>query len=515
MNHKQSTCVIRFSRDELELFSAASGDRNPLHVSDEYAYKTALGRLVVFGVLGAIAALGRIPPHPKRRLVMIMLDFPGALFIDVDYTVHVAANDNRRVTATILDGSRVMLVAEVHFEPGRSAALAADAPAHFPNTEPADRQGDDLGLGVCYENLYCPAHDRARALLDHFHLPSRGIGEFELGVLLWASYFVGMEMPGKRALFGRLAINFDTVETSTAWPLTYTARTLPFDPRFDLVRCEATLSMKGRPIATAELRSFVRCDVPVVDIAMLQELLPQSESLKGKIALVTGASRGLGAAIAAAMALEGCTVIANYHRSRRDATRLIEKVRHAPGKIVSAQGDAGDPAWWAGKAEEIVETYGGLDILVCNASPPLVPMSIHAASIERINAYINQSVSLVSAPLGACADLLSTGRGWLAVISSKAVEDPPPDWPHYVGAKCAVEGLARATAAAHNDLGVLIVRPPRLRTEFTNVPMGHANAIAPERVAADLARRLAERPPAGEVHYLVRFDPRLEPVTQP
>lgn len=513
MNNEHSTSVIRFSHDELELFSAASGDRNPLHVSDDYAHKTALGRLVVFGVLGAIAALGRIPPHPKRRLVKITLGFPGALFIDVDYTVRVAAHNDRRVTADILDGSRVMLVAEMHFEPGRSAALAADAPAHFPYTEPADRQPDDLDLGVCNENLYCPDHDRARALLDHFHLPSRGIGALELGVLLWASYFVGMEMPGKRALFGRLAIDFDSVEANAAWPLTYTARTLPFDPRFDLLRCEATLSMKGRPIATAKLRSFVRRDVPAIDIAMLQELLPQSESLKGKIALVTGASRGLGAAIAAAMALEGCTVIANYRRSRRDVEQLVEKVEHAPGEIVPAQGDAGDPAWWAGRATKLLETYGGLDILVCNASPPLVPMSIHAASIERINTYINQSVSLVSAPLGTCADLLAKRRGWLAVISSTAVDDPPPEWPHYVGAKCAVEGLARATAAAHDNLGVLIVRPPRLRTEFTNVPMGHANAIAPERVAADLVRRLAERPPAGEVHYLVCFDPCLEPVT--
>ena len=91
-----------------------------------------------------------------------------------------------------------------------------------------------------------------------------------------------------------------------------------------------------------------------------------------------------------------------------------------------------------------------------------------------------------------------------------AVDEPPPAWAHYVSAKCAIEGFARAVAS---DSGVplSIARPPRLRTDLTNVPLGHTGALPPEQVAAAIVRDLAD--PAdtdvatgpGETRVMIEF----------
>ena len=70
--------VLRFRWEDIKAFSRASGDRNPLHLSESYARRSPFGRPVVFGVLGGLHCLRHFPKRPGRRAVEIAMTFPKA-----------------------------------------------------------------------------------------------------------------------------------------------------------------------------------------------------------------------------------------------------------------------------------------------------------------------------------------------------------------------------------------------------------------------------------------------------
>jgi NAD(P)-dependent dehydrogenase (short-subunit alcohol dehydrogenase family) len=355
---------------------------------------------------------------------------------------------------------------------------------------------------------YYPASELAD-LIARFGLAERGLVPEQVASLLWSSYLIGMQLPGERALFSRLTLTFaDMPPAPGSGPLEYQARVTSFDERFNLARITAQLALAGSPFADAELRAFVREDVPRTGAAELQRLLPPSRALDGRVALVTGASRGLGATIARALASQGCTVLANFLRSRDEVERAAaELAEQGAGPLIGIQGDAADPAWCENTRQQIARDYGGLDVLVCNAALPLRPMALHPSFAARLGAYVAESVALASTPMATFLDLVAQRAGWNVVISSAAVAEPPADWPHYVGAKSAIEALTRVAALQQPEVGFLIVRPPRLLTDLTNTPspLSRAGVLGPEIVAARIVQRLLEPAAGGTVAVLDEF----------
>jgi enoyl-[acyl-carrier protein] reductase III len=90
--------------------------------------------------------------------------------------------------------------------------------------------------------------------------------------------------------------------------------------------------------------------------------------LNGKHALVTGAARGFGRAIAMRLAAEGATVVVNYRRSKTDANNVVGEIEAAGGKAIALRGDMGNEESLDRLFEEIAEQLGRLDILVANAA---------------------------------------------------------------------------------------------------------------------------------------------------
>lgn len=89
---------VSFTSDDMRLFSAASYDNNPLHMSADYARRTPFGEPVVFGILGTLAALGCLSPLPGQTLTQVTVDFRNPLFVGISYTAQVTetAADWRR-----------------------------------------------------------------------------------------------------------------------------------------------------------------------------------------------------------------------------------------------------------------------------------------------------------------------------------------------------------------------------------------------------------------------------------
>src|SRR5438132_8737540 len=89
--------------------------------------------------------------------------------------------------------------------------------------------------------------------------------------------------------------------------------------------------------------------------------------LTGKVAVVTGASKGIGAAIAKSLAAEGASVVVNYASSKAGADTVVTAITAAGGKAVAVQGDVSKASDAQGIVDAAIKTYGRLDILVNNS----------------------------------------------------------------------------------------------------------------------------------------------------
>src|SRR5215831_18855189 len=191
--------------------------------------------------------------------------------------------------------------------------------------------------------------------------------------------------------------------------------------------------------------------------------------------LATG--RGLGSALRSTLMVRGASV---YSLSRSALQ---------PDDL-ALQGDATDPESLKGLRERIVSKNGNLDFLICNASPPILPLRIELNAASRISGYIHEAVSTALLPMCVLLDLLDQGGGCLVLISSKAIDRPVKESPHYAAAKAAIEMLACVGAMQYPRIRTLIVRPPKLLTTLTNTPVGRLGAGSPRDFAASVATRL-------------------------
>jgi NAD(P)-dependent dehydrogenase (short-subunit alcohol dehydrogenase family) len=477
---------IRFSEHDLEIFSAASGDVNPLHLSPGYASRTVYGQRVVFGALGAAACLGHVAIPAGFRVVHMAAGFHRPMFLDVDYQVQLASTEGR-VEVRLLDGSVHVLSLTLAWQPGDppQAGPGAAPPTNglFKCPEPALYQESDLQPGLRAAGPYCPSVPALEELCARWQITA---SRFLVEVLLWASYTVGMEIPGKQALFSKLALNF-TGEPHDVTAVDYESTVRTVDRRTGQVRLDAALLVDGRPVVSGECWSFIR---PSLAVSSVPDF-PVSTALSGKVGLVIGASRGLGSAIARALAAQGATVEGTSRSGESDSP----DIRIHPG-------DAADAHALQELRDSIAATHGRLDFLVCNAFPPILPLRLEPNALPRIAGYIERAVSMVLTPVCFLLELLNQSGGVVVVISSTVVESPVREWPHYAAAKKAIEALAEVAPLQYPNLAALIVRPQKLLTEMTNTPIGRRNAARPEVMATRIVSRLANPPAAGQVEIV-------------
>ncbi|WP_432194923.1 SDR family NAD(P)-dependent oxidoreductase [Streptomyces sp. bgisy027] len=501
MEDQTTPTRVRATAAVVETFRQASADDNPLHVDADYARRTAFGEPVVHGVLGTLLALSSLPPRPGRSPVRISARFQAPVYADQDYVCEVAEDTAERATVQLRDGSRTLLEVTAEFRegPGPDTEGPADAPDATVRQRPRDADLTEFTAGMSVGEGYAPRWDGISCLVDELGLRERGLGPFPVGVLAWISYLVGMEAPGRAALLSDFEVEFR--QTDGDEPFTAHAEVADVQERFRLLRLTGTVEAAGVR-ASAAVRAFHRADVPGGDARTLTELLPDGEPLQGRTALVVGASRGLGAAVTQALALQGAEVYAGFHRSAEDATAATASIGSAGTRIHLLPGDAADPEWVARALDRVREERGGLDLLVLNACPTPAELPLEPTTSQRAADHVARALALSREPLAGLAGEVAGRGGCVLAVSSAWTAAPPPGWSAYVTAKFAVEGLVHAAAAEHSGASWLIARPPRLRTAMTATPLGNDRGAAVEPVAAALVRVLAGPAEPGTVHVL-------------
>jgi 3-oxoacyl-[acyl-carrier protein] reductase len=179
-----------------------------------------------------------------------------------------------------------------------------------------------------------------------------------------------------------------------------------------------------------------------------------NEDLKGKVALVTGASRGIGRAIAKRLAAGGAAVAVNYSSSGPEADKLVAEIKSAGGNAAAIQADVGRVAEVVRLFDQTISQFGKLDILVNNAGIMFTkPVSATTeADFDRIFAI---NVKGVFFACQQAATRLAEG-GRIINLSSSTTARFMPTYGAYVATKGAVEQLTRSLAKEVGPRGITV-----------------------------------------------------------
>jgi 3-oxoacyl-[acyl-carrier protein] reductase len=185
-------------------------------------------------------------------------------------------------------------------------------------------------------------------------------------------------------------------------------------------------------------------------------------NFSGKVVLVTGASRGIGAAIARAFAAEQATVAVNYLRNGEAANEVVQACRLAGGDAFALQADVTQPAEVAQLVQRVLDEAGRIDVLVNNAFRPYVfdPEQRKTFGELTWTDYEAQFAGSVGAAYNLCRAVLphfrQRAQGSIVNIVSNLVENPVVPYHDYTTAKSALVGFSRNLASELGPLGVRV-----------------------------------------------------------
>ena len=220
--------------------------------------------------------------------------------------------------------------------------------------------------------------------------------------------------------------------------------------------------------------------------------------LKGKVAVVTGASKGIGAGIAKALAAEGASVVVNYASSKAGADDVVAAIKKAGGTAVAVQGDVSKAADAQRLIDTAVNTYGRLDVLVNNSGVyEFVPLE--AITEEHFHRIFNINVLGVLLTTQAAAKHLGEGSS-IINIGSGATRITPPTSAVYTGTKGALDAI---TGVLSRELGPKKIRVNSINPGMVETEGTHTGGF----IGSDLEKALVAQTPLGRIGQVTDIAP--------
>jgi 3-oxoacyl-[acyl-carrier protein] reductase len=213
--------------------------------------------------------------------------------------------------------------------------------------------------------------------------------------------------------------------------------------------------------------------------------------LTGKVAVVTGASKGIGASIAEHMGAEGASVVVNYAKSKSGADAVVKRITDGGGKAIAVQADVSQPADISRLFAKTKEAYGKLDILVNNAGIyEFAPLD--AITPEHFHKQFDLNVLGLILTTQEAVKMMDGKGGSVINISSIVGPMPVSSAAVYSGTKAAVDAV---TVALSKELG-----PKKIRVNSLNPGMVETEGLHGSGLAeSDFRKMLESQTPLGRI----------------
>jgi 3-oxoacyl-[acyl-carrier protein] reductase len=183
----------------------------------------------------------------------------------------------------------------------------------------------------------------------------------------------------------------------------------------------------------------------------------KNRPLDGKVVLVTGASRGIGAAAAVRLARDGASVVINYHQNKEAAQKVLHGAQAAGGQGIIFQADVTQKDQIEKMVQSTEQQLGPIDVLVNNAYFPFEVGPLHSLSWDSFHRAVEHELSAFFHCARACLPAMQQKKsGRIIVISTRLAQQPLPKMGAYAAAKSALESMANTMAIELGPLGIAV-----------------------------------------------------------
>lgn len=216
-----------------------------------------------------------------------------------------------------------------------------------------------------------------------------------------------------------------------------------------------------------------------------------SQKLAGKVAIVTGASKGIGASIAKHLAAEGAAVVVNYSSSKEGADTVVAEITKKGGKALAVQANVAKHSELQQLFAETKKAFGKLDVLINNAGVYEF-MPLEAVTEEHFHKHFNLNVLGLILASQEAAKHFGPAGGSIVNVSSLASTYTPPNTVVYSATKAAVDAVTKVLAKelGPRKIRVNAVNPGMIETEGV-----HAGGFAD----SDFRKQLESQTPLGRI----------------
>jgi len=222
------------------------------------------------------------------------------------------------------------------------------------------------------------------------------------------------------------------------------------------------------------------------------------QKLAGKVAVVTGGSRGIGAAIAKRLAADGASVAITYTKGADAAASVVQAIERGGGKGIAIQADATDAKAVKAAVEKTVATFGRLDVLVNNAGTA-IPKTFEEATLEEMDRVIDINIRGVFVATQAALKHMGDGGRIIMIGSSVGERVLVPGLVPYSATKGAVKIFTQALSREVGSRGITVnnVQPGPIETDLNpatgdwSEPQKAATALKRYGQADDIAAMVA------------------------
>lgn len=518
---------MRASWDLIHEFARYTGDYSPLHVDREFGKRSQHEQNIVHGMLPvfyvlqcedvlALCKKGLVPHSVSGR-------FSAALFPEEEFCFsleqELISPNGAELTEVSYSLIGMKYPSQSEFFRGRLLLVRHQDTSKREKQTQSHSQTENGRFVVSpfkLNQFYIDQIERGVSGSSLFKIPKtrEELESIQTGFSQWValahlsaslSPLVGMLMPGSTATFQDFSVSMEQLKPSFAdWNLNHKVSFV--SPTVRTVVQTVEWQQDGEVIATGRCSSSV-AKRPTSSTSM--ESLPKKSEvfgLDGKVALVTGASRGIGAAIAKTLSLQGCKVVVNF-RSNKEAAEAVRVEIEASGGIaycIQADVSSFDQVDKMMKAIEDHPSLGGVDFVVNNAVASFASVDLKDLNWEDIESDINVVVKGAFLVCKAASSMMiKRGGGAIVNLATVATDLPPARQIKYVTAKSALVGLTRSLAVdlAPANIRVNAVVPSMVETDLTSrmSPL----AIAEQKAASPMRRLATPRDVASAVLYLL------------